>query len=243
LKSKVLTIGIICSILSGCYREETVLPFLGYDYFPTELGKYVEYKVDSTWQDDPAGPIGSAEAHYFLRELNESYFTDEENRQAVRVERYSRQNALSQWGIKDVWFRVRTSEISEQNEENVVFIKHNFPIEEGKTWDGNSKNILQTLQELYRQNAVPEIWEYQYANVNEPYTVNGLTFDSTVTVIQMDRPAIFGLNVFAQEVYAKDIGLVHKQLNVFDIQQNSTNPNDRDTIGFFYERVITDFGQ
>jgi hypothetical protein len=60
----------------------------------------------------------------------------------------------------------------------------------------------------------------------------------------MDRAAIFGLNVFAREVYAKDIGLVHKQLNIMDIQPPTTgDPNDTDTVGFSFEMVIIDFGQ
>ncbi|MBI1286415.1 MAG: hypothetical protein GC178_02445 [Flavobacteriales bacterium] len=231
------------SLFSGCYREDTELPFIGYEYFPTELGKYVEYKVDSTWQDDPIGPTAFAEAHYLLRELNESYFTDDEGRQAIRVERYSRSTPQGDWGIKDVWFKVRTPKVAEQNEENVVFIKQNFPIVSGKSWDGNSKNTLQTLEEAYNQLNIPEVWEYSYENINEPYTINGLTFDSTVTVVQYDRPAIFGLNLIAKEVYAKNIGMIHKQLNVFDVQQNQTNPNEKDTVGFFFEMVVTGYGE
>ncbi len=212
------------------------MPFIGYEYFPTEIGRYIEYKVDSIWQDDPVGQLGFAEAHYFLRDLNESPFTDEEGRPATRVERYARQSALSDWRIKDVWYRVRTAKIAEQNEENVVFVKHNFPIRAGKTWDGNSKNLLQTLQELYNQTTVPEVWEYEYKNVNEPYTINGMTFDSTVTVLQIDRPAAFGLDIFSQEVYAQDVGLIHKQMRMYNIQ-------GADTIGFIYEMVVTDFGE
>lgn len=231
------------SVFSGCYREDTELPFIGYGYFPMEIGKYVEYKVDSTWQDDPIGPSAFAEAHYLLRELNESQFTDEEGRDAVRVERYSRLTPQGDWSIKDVWFKVRTPKIAEQNEENVVFVKHNFPIATGKSWDGNSKNTLQTLEEAYNQLDIPEVWEYSYENINEPYTINGLTFDSTVTVVQYDRPAIFGLNLIAKEVYAKNIGMIHKQLNVFDVQQNQNNPNERDTVGFFFEMVVTGYGE
>jgi hypothetical protein len=228
--------------MTGCYNEDTDLPFIGYDYFPTELGTFVEYKVDSIWQDDVIGQIGFAEAHYFLHDLNESSFTDEERRPAIRVERSWKQNENGEYRIKDIWYRTRTSRIAEQNEENVVFIKHNFPIKLGKTWDGNSKNTLQTLQEIYRQSGVPEQWDYQYVNIHEPYTVNGFTFDSTVTVLQMDRPAIFGLSMFAQEVYAKDIGLVHKQLYIHDIQQNALNPTQKDSVGFRFDMVITNYG-
>jgi hypothetical protein len=236
LKSKILISAFASLFLSSCYLEDGDLPFIGYEYFPTEIGRYIEYKVDSIWQDDPVGQLGFAEAHYFLRDLNESPFTDEEGRPATRVERYSRQSALSDWGIKDVWYRVRTAKIAEQNEENVVFVKHNFPVKMGKTWDGNSKNTLQTLQELYNQTTVPEVWEYEYKNVNEPYTINGMTFDSTVTVLQIDRPAAFGLDIFSQEVYAKDVGLIYKQMRMYNIQ-------GADTIGFIYEMVVTDFGE
>lgn len=230
-------------IMSGCYKEDTDLPYIGYEYFPTEIGKFVEYKVDSIWQDDVIGQVGFAQAHYFLQDVNESAFVDEEGRQAVRVERYWKQNENGEYQIKDVWSRTRTANIAEQNEENVIFIKHNFPIKERKTWDGNSKNTLETLQEIYRQTTVPDEWDYEYANVHQPYTINGLTFDSTVTVIQLDRPAIFGLSVFAQEVYAKDIGLVHKQLYIHNIQQNAVNPTDKDSVGFTLDMVVTNFGQ
>lgn len=197
----------------------------------------MEYKVDSTWQDDPAGPIGSVESHYFLRDLNESSFIDEENRPAIRVERYSKYSPFGEWSIKDVWFRTRTVKVAEQNEENVVFIKHNFPVRAGKKWNGNSKNTLESLQEMYNQITVPEVWEYQYTNVDEPYTINGLTFDSTITVIQIDRPVSVGLDLFSKEVYAKNVGLIHKQLRMYNIQNGGI-----DTVGFSFEMVVTDFG-
>lgn len=240
---KALVIALLLAgTLSSCYLEDGDLPFIGYEYYPTELGQFVEYQVDSVWQDDPIGPIGSAEAHYLLRDINESNFTDEEGRQAVRVERYWMKPAQTEFSVKDIWHRVRTSYIGEQNEENVIFLKHNFPIREGKSWDGNSRNTLQTLQEIYQQLNIPEEWLYEYQNVHEPYTINGFTFDSTVTVLQLDRPAVLGLNVFAKEVYALDIGLVHKELRVYDIQIDPSNQSDLDTVGFSYEMVVTDWG-
>ncbi|TNF25625.1 MAG: hypothetical protein EP314_06545, partial [Bacteroidetes bacterium] len=142
-KAFVISLGLVLS-LSSCYKEDTELPFIGYEYFPTELGTFIEYRVDSTWQDDPIGPSAYTQLQYLLREVNESAFTDEEGRPAIRLERYSRPNTQTNWQIKDVWFKVRTPQIAEQNEENVVFIKHNFPIKAGKTWNGNSKNTLQT---------------------------------------------------------------------------------------------------
>jgi len=243
MKKKFSLFILLSVFLTSCYKEETILPFLGYEYFPSEIGSFIEYRVDSLWQDDPAGQLGSGGLSYDLREVNESNFTDEANREAVRLERYWKQNGQAEWSIKDIWHKVRTPNIAEQNEDNVVFVKHNFPVEEGKSWDGNARNTLETLQLIYLQQTILEEWSYTYINVNEPYTINGFTFDSTVTVLQLDRPAAFGLNVFAQEVYAKNIGLVHKQLKIYDIQPDSSNALDKDSVGFIFEMVITDWGQ
>ena len=222
--------------LNGCYLEDSDLPFIGYEYFPTDIAHWVEYRVDSTWQDDPIGPIGSAEAHYFLRELNESNFMDEEGRPAVRVERHWMPLNGSSWSVKDVWHRVKTEFLSEQNEENVIFIKHKFPIREGRSWDGNARTTLESLVQLYHQTTVPAVWNYEYVNVHQPYSVNGFTFDSTVTVIQFDRRIAVGLSIYAKEVYAKNIGLIHKQRDIHNIQ-------GADSVGFVFEAVVTDWAQ
>jgi len=127
----------LCVALSSCYDEDLSGTDLGYDYFPVELGRFVEYQVDSSWQDDPVGNIGSGQLSYVLRELNESTFIDEGGREAVRLERVILSGAAL--GIKDVWAKVVTPSFAEQNEENVIFIKHNFPIRDGKRWAGHDR--------------------------------------------------------------------------------------------------------
>ncbi|MFC2176371.1 hypothetical protein ACFLR1_05320 [Bacteroidota bacterium] len=233
---------VCCFFLSSCYKKDVDLPEIGLEYFPIDLGKFVEYKVDSVWQDDPIGQIGSGEVHYLLRDVNESSFTDEEGRQAIRVERSRKQKGEVFWNIKDVWHRVRTSFFAEQNEENVIFVKLRFPVKNEKAWDGNARNTWKSLQEIYKQNTVPQEWPYTCQNVHEPYTINGFTFDSTVTVLQIDRSAVFGLNVFAKEVYAKNVGLIHKEIRMYDVQTNPSSTTDTDSVGFSFEMVVTDFG-
>jgi len=226
--------------LSSCYDEDLSGIDLGYDYFPVELGRYVTYEVDSSWQDDIIGPIGSGQRSYVLRDINESIFIDEGGREAIRVER--RIFANNNWGIKDVWSRVVVPEYAEQNEENVIFLKHNFPVVEGKVWDGHIRATPLSVQQYYSAINIPTDWDYTYANVNEPYTIGGLTFDSTVTVIQIDRPAAFGITIFAKEVYAKHVGMVHKQLMVYNVQQDPDSPSGRDSIGYEFEMRAIDFG-
>lgn len=227
--------------LSSCYDEDLSGIDLGYDYFPVELGRYVTYEVDSIWRDDIIGPIGSGNVSYVLRDLNESIFIDEEGREAIRIERSRLANGTVI--IKDIWSRVVIPAFAEQNEENVIFVKHNFPIVAGKSWDGHIRATPQSIQEYYGAANIPTDWDYTYSAVNEPYTIGGLTFDSTVTVIQIDRPAVFGISVYAKEVYAKHVGMVHKQLMVYNVQQGANSPSGRDSIGYEFEMRAIDFGQ
>lgn len=232
---------VLCMMLPSCYDEDLSGIDLGYQYFPVELGKYVTYQVDSIWRDDIIGPIGAGQLSYILRDRNESIFIDESGRNAIRVER--QRQVAGGWVMKDVWSRVATLAFAEQNEENVIFIKHNFPIIEGKAWDGHARATPLSIQQYYKTENIPFDWTYTYRDLDRPFTINGLQFDSTVTVVQIDRPAVFGVTIYAEEVYAKHVGMVYKRLMVYNVQQNATNPAGRDTIGYRLEMRAIDFGQ
>lgn len=236
----VFLISCLLFTLVSCYDEDLSGLDLGQTYFPVEIGRYVTYEVDSIWRDDPIGPIGSGQRNYILREVNESTFIDEAGREAIRVER--RRQVNQNWVIKDVWSRVSADGVAEQYEENVILIKHNFPVWEGKMWEGHARTTPQSIRVYFKQENIPTNWDYTYVNVHQPYTVNGLNFDSTVTVLQVDRPAAFGVSVFSQEVYAKHIGMIHRKVTVYNVQQNPDDPNGRDTIGYDWEMRVIDFG-
>jgi hypothetical protein len=245
IPSNLRTIGCVLLVLglslSSCYDEDLSGIDLGYGYFPLELGKYVIYEVDSSWRDDIIGPIGAGHLSYILRDRNESIFLDEEGREAIRVER--QRQVAGGWVMKDVWSRVITPTFAEQNEENVIFIKHNFPVIEGKSWDGHARATPLSVQQYYKADNIPFDWSYTYRDLDSPFSINGLQFDSTVTVIQIDRPAAFGITLYSEEVYAKHVGMVYKKLLVYNVQQNASNPAGRDTIGYELEMRAIDFGQ
>ena len=52
--------------------------------------------------------------------------------------------------------------------------------------------------------------DYQYNNAFQPYTINGLSFDSTVNVIQdNDSNLVYVIN--ESEMYAKNVGMIYKR--------------------------------
>ena len=60
----------------------------------------------------------------------------------MEVKRYYRPAANMPWILGDVWTQKRTTNTAERVEENVRFIKMEFPVKDGGTWQGNAYNML-----------------------------------------------------------------------------------------------------
>lgn len=206
---------------SSCKEETVDPPFLGYEYFPNEANTWVEYKVDSIRYDDQ---FGHDTFNFELREIIESKFIDNEGRDAQRIERYKRGDSTANWQIRDVWYANLTNTTAEKVEENVRFVKLNFPLKLDRPWDGN---IFNTMDEQ----------EYEIIKLNEPYSINGMSFDSTVTVLHIDFVTLVSED-YSIEVYAKNIGLVHKKF-ISTVLDQSTGLIKT---GKEFEYIITGYG-
>ncbi len=134
--------------------------------------------------------------------------TEEINATTYRLERFWKVNITDTWEIKDVWTREKTSTAYAQVEENVKYTKLIFPVKGGQTWNGNAYNSEAELS-------------YEYDSIHQPYTIENLSFDSTVIILQQDNVNAIEYQK-AKEVFAKDIGLIYKSakdlsINFFDI--------------------------
>ena len=221
---KVHKVVILCLILLGflnsCNKDVTP-PDAGYGYFPTKIGNWIIYDVVSIEHDAPVNKHDTSIIQ--IKEVIESIFFDNEHRETQRIERYTRNNDTQPWVIKDVWSSNLTASTAEKDEENVRFIKLTFPVKKGKTWDGNASNSL-------------DVWNYQYTEVNVPYTINNLSFDSTVTVLQIDEENIVEKK-HALEIYAKNVGMIYKELILLDTEIDGTI-----TIGSELTMTIISYG-
>lgn len=200
---------VLCVMMGGVYscKKDVAPPVdVGYDYFPINVGHWIIYDVVSIEHD---APVNKHDTSLFqIKEVIESTFLDNENREAQRIERYIRSNSTLPWVIKDVWFSNLTTATAEKVEENARFIKLTFPISLGKTWDGNNFNSQ-------------DIWNYEYTEVDVSYTINNLSFDSTVTVLQIDEENLIEKN-YALEIYAKDVGMIYKELILLETEVDGT---------------------
>jgi hypothetical protein len=159
----------------------------------------------------------------------ESTYLDGQGRPTQRIERYRQVDTLPFY-LKDVWASTLTSSTAEKVEENVTFVKLIFPVVNGHTWNGNALNNI---------NSIDPQPDYEFDNVNEPFTVDGVTFDSTVTVIQnIDSNLIFVKKQF--EVYAKNAGLIYRRFR--DVEKNPNPLHDTIVSGVDYSYKIISYG-
>lgn len=197
---------VLCTsiFLIGCAAEVVTPIEMGYEYQKLKIGEYRIYEVDSITVDDFFDPPQIDTVSYLVREEVTDTFYDNEQRLSYRLERSKKfkQDTLSYdsiaWTLKDVWYATLTNRRYEKVEENVRFVRLNFPIEPGRTWDGNALNT-------------EESWEYEYIDVDVPLTIGALSFDSTCYVLHANDTNLIERR-FAYEIYGKNVGLIKKEL-------------------------------
>lgn len=198
-------------LISSCKKDEKI-PDAGYSYFPDNIGHWCIYEVDSTFYN--SFDNDTEYYRYQVKEVIESYFTDNSGRQAMRVERYKRPYIDSipyenlPWVISRVWTFALTSSVAEKVEEDQRFIRLTFVPRKDKKWNGN---VYNTIGE----------WEYKYTSVDEPYMINAMNFDSTLIVIQKLDTNLLNYRIY-RERYARHVGMIEK--NVIDVYDDILVP-------------------
>lgn len=208
-------LSVLALNMVSCTEEVQTPPYMGYEYFPDSVGHFVTYRVDSIWTDDA---FNRKDTFIFkLKEYTESKFLDNENRWSQRLERFKTDTNLDFVfsDISDVWFATRTAARAEKVEENSRYVKLIFPLAEDEQWNGNAFNTLEDFD-----------IDYKMYNVHQPFTVpvTNITFDSTVTVLQIDRVLPVATSYYSIEVYAKNVGLVYKHFFEIDKQYDNQSP-------------------
>lgn len=224
----ILFLSIMASGIFSCKKDGKV-PDMGYNYFPDKPGRYVVYDVDSFFYDDFTGNIDTAK--FQLKEKVESIFMDNQNRPAMRLERYvkyyndSIPYSLMNWTLRHVWMANKTSTTAEKVEENERYIKLAFPVKETQRWDGNAQNSLGEE-------------EYQYYFYDQARIIGPMLFDSVLQVTQDDYTDFINKRYYIEK-YARNVGLVYKQ--VIDIESQPPfypPPFESESLYVFYQQPI-----
>ena len=220
-------------LLYSCSKvSETISSASINEYSSLQVGKTYLYRLDSTIT--AAFGASLIVKSYQAKDSVEAAFTDNLGRQSFRIFRYIRDTSATQpWRFAATYVAIPTDKTLEYVDNNMRFVKLHAPIKEGYTWKAHS--FIDTKSTNSKVRYLDE-WEYEYRDIERPYTVLRKTYDSTITVFQRDEtvpsgpfnPAVFQQKDYGKEVYAKNIGLVYKEFLHWTWNVSSSNAGYED---------------
>lgn len=184
---------VLVLVIFSCKKDEEPFNF-HYEYFPLQQGHFVVYEVDEIIIDDALGQDDTL--HYYIKTKIGDTITDNQGRVARRYERYFRDSLNQPWELRDIWTAIIDLGRAELVEENQRVIKLVFAPDKFKEWNCNAYNTLDPL-------------DCYYDNIHEADNMNGLSFESTVTVEQEDFQSLVDYRR-KYEQYAEGVGMYHK---------------------------------
>lgn len=220
MKSLTTLICILAGIalLSSCKKEVDVEAIeFGYEYFPTSVGTYRIYLVDSIGHD-----LTSDTSQFQIMEVVEDEFTDNLGQPTFSIGRYKRYTSSGDWIFQTVWVEKKTITFAQRVENNNQYIRLVFPVRDDQVWDGNAFNTQ-------------DPWSYSYSGIGAAQYVGPFNFSTTLTVNQRNSVNLVDQEI-AFEVYAANVGLVYKKLIDLNIQEDGLT-------GIELEMSILSYGQ
>lgn len=195
-----------------------------YNYYPIDSGHYVIYEVDSILYTYN-GQYTRDTARYQIKELITDTFYDGENNLCYRLETFKRYSSSAQWEVYKVWKIERTPTTLLKTEDDLKFVSLVFPPAEGEEWNGN---IYLPSSGIY---GVFQDWNYTYSLIHKPYSINGFSFDSTLTVEEIDDESLIEKRL-RKQVYAAGVGMIYREWEVLTKQNVQKDWQDGPENGF-----------
>ena len=220
--SRLVVVALLLSF--ACKKEVIKVDSLSYNYFPTEKGVYVIYDVDSIFhaETDNQNDDSVYAYHFQIKERIDTSYLDLQGRTNQVLLRFKRILVSDPWTLTAVWTQFINSNVAYRTEDNISYHKLSFPINSTTTWNGNDSN---TLNEE----------DYFYDYFHEQSSVNGISFDSTLSVIQIDENN-YVEKIYGNEKYATGIGMIYKE------KDDLGKKNGQVVKGTEYKMRINSFG-
>lgn len=207
-----LVAGSLLLALQFCKKKQdsfSVAPVT--DYYPLEVGKFIIYKMDSTYFEN----FGTERVVVTrqVKDIVDAEITDNINRKSYRIRRMMRNgDGTGEWQDHSSFMVTPTPNAIEIVENNMRTIRLKAPVKDYAYWQGN--NYINTSDEL----AYMRDWDYTYQDVEQPYTVEGGIVQHTATVVQyasaigdpVQFPTSYADSTYSVEVYGHNIGLIYK---------------------------------
>lgn len=252
LRNIVLPAVLLVLLAPACKEVEDpfILPVVEDDYYyPLALGKYWIYAIDSIIYDYNA-PEPVRKAEYMVKEVVVDTFLDLTGRPWYRIERYERMADTLPWAIKQVVAGTIAGDQALRLENDLTFIKLLFPVTPFETWDGNQFFDTSTEINVSGEDIVMfKDWEYQVLSAGMPETlgvetIGGLVFPEQVfpeVAVIREADSENGIERrYAQEKYARGVGLITRELHILDAKQEDGKVSWEEKNGFILRQRLVE---
>jgi hypothetical protein len=234
---------LIAILILSCKKEsETFQTEAISDYYPLVKGKYIDYRLDSTVFTNFGK---NTEIHsYRVRHIVDTLLTDNLGRPAYRIYRYIRDSAgVQPWTPMGSYFITPLYDQIEVIEDNLRIIKLHAAIRDGNDWKGNRYLPYNPYDTINGYDDGMTDWEFFYDGDPLPAVqIMGKTYTDVLTVQEDDEaynfpitdPRNYVLRNYSVEKYSKNIGLIYRELILWEQQPRFIPPNSYDPykIGF-----------
>lgn len=200
-------------------KHEPVDPGEQHPYFPLEIGKFIEYSVDSIVYDFAAGGGNVRDsAHLLVREEIVDTFRDNAGQLLYAIERSERSGATLPWQLRQVYSATRSATQAVRTENNLRFLKLVFPFDRRSAWDGNLWIDQYREIEVAGERIQPFVnWHYEVDSLDIPSQIGDFAFDSVLVVTEVDETNAIERRL-SRVKYAKHIGVVYREQWILDSQ-------------------------
>ena len=193
-------------------------PDTSQEYYPLEIGRFWEYRVDSIIFDANAAQRVDTAFSGWVREVVVDTFWDLNQHPWYRIERYERADTTELWSIRQVQAATIRGGEALWLENDLTFAKLIFPLQPFVSWNGNKYIDPSTIVFISGESLeMFKGWNYRILSLDVADTIGGNTWPEVVTVENADVD--LGIERrFAQEKYARGVGLVERKLEILDTQ-------------------------
>ena len=202
-------------------------PDFAHYYFPLEDGRTLTYEVDSVYFDLTADNRVDSVRSY-VQEIITGTLLDNEGDTIYRIEHFERSTPDEEWQITDVYTEALHDNRAYRTEEDIRLHKLIFPPTVNRTWDGNIEvDELRDIPVAGQEMPFFKSWSYRVLSVGEAFqdTVSNENYPDVLTIQVADSENILEYR-YGIERYAKDIGLIYRELQIIDTQCEICCAND-----------------
>lgn len=196
---------ILATTVFSCNKSENApQPEMAFNYFPLKINSEIVYNVDSTFYNN----FNNSTTNYLfqLKDVVTDKFTDAQGNEAYRLERFKK-TTTEDWFFQKVITRKIINNRAEEFIDNRRYVRLVFPQTLQATWNGNLYNDLGA-------------WPHEIKDLHVPLVIGVNKLDSTIAIQQYNEVNLIREDIY-DEIYAKNIGLVIKEVRAIDKNINT----------------------